>query len=230
MARRRGNAYAAVLICLAVACAAPLLLLTAALLTRTGVISPELGYDGLARRVAFGLAFPGVAAGLAAVWLSARKRVGRRFAVVSLVIALATVGGFFWQTPRVVAGPVEDVSTDLTDLPGFGVLAEGRGTTGPTRTVGVEACPGALPAMTQSLPEAVVYELQRLGFGVRRAGVTGVYATRRGFWFGFTEDVVVRIRPGRTDIRIAARDARPHGGQACRAVTQLSQALKVGER
>ena len=107
------------------------------------------------------------------------------------------------------AGLVNNV--DLAEVPGFGVLARSRTGTGPAHTVGVEACPGARPAMTQALPESVVYELQALGVDVRRAGVTGVYGSRRGFWFGFTHDVVVRIRPGRTDIRVAARDGRPHG-------------------
>lgn len=229
MTRGDQRGAGAVLACLLIACAAPALLLAAALLTRTGLVPPELGYDLLARRIAPGVALIGAAAAIIAVVLAVRARKGGVLAAAAVGVSLAVIGGFAWHGTRPASPASEDVSTDLSEIPGFGVLAAQR-EVGPGRVSGVESCPGALPAMTQSLPESVVYELQRVGFSVRRAGVTGVYGSRREFWFGFTEDVVVRIRPGRTDIRVAARDGRDHGGRACRAVMQISQALKVGER
>jgi hypothetical protein len=215
---------------LVVACATPVLLLATALGTRTGLLSPELGYDLLARKALFGLAVVGVVAGLAAVILSLRSRSGRLAAAISSAVAAATLGGYLWQGPRVDRSVGEDISTDLREIPGFSVLSQERARAPALETIGVEACPGALPAMTQSLPESVVYELQARGFSVRRAGVTAVYGSHRGFWFGFTHDVAVRIRPGRTDIRVAARDGRPHGNEACRLIGEISAALRVGER
>lgn len=212
------------------ACATPVLTLAAALATRTGLLTPEVGYDLLARKALFGLAVVGVLAGLGLAVIALRDRGARWLALIGLVVSLATLGGFIWATGQVARTVGEDVSTDLAEIPGFGVLARSRTAQGLPGTVGVQACPGALPATTQALPEAVVYELQTRGVAVRRAGVTGVYGSRRGFWFGFTHDVVIRIRPGRTDIRVAARDGRPHGNEACRLATELSTALRVGER
>ncbi|MFJ6023723.1 hypothetical protein ACIQC9_03885 [Brevundimonas sp. NPDC092305] len=213
-----------------VACATPVLLLATALSTRTGLLSPEIGYDLISRIVLFGLAGVGAVAGLAALVLAVWKKAGWLLALVSVAVSVLTLGVYVWQGPRVDQSVGEDVSSDLNEIPGFGPLSAVRSAGGPSGTVGVDACPGALPAMTQSLPESVVFELQKRGFSVRRAGVTGVYGTHRGFWFGFTHDVAVRIRPGRTDIRVAARDDRPHGDQACRLASELSAALRVGER
>ena len=36
----------------------------------------------------------------------------------------------------------------------------------------------------------------------------------------------VRIRPGRTDIRVAARDSRPDGGATCRLMNRIVTALE----
>jgi hypothetical protein len=41
---------------------------------------------------------------------------------------------------------------------------------------------------------------------------------------------VVRIRPGRTDIRVAARDPRPDGGAACRLMEKIVTALEAEAR
>lgn len=215
---------------LVIACATPVLLLVTALSTRSGLLSPEIGYDLVARKLLFGMAWVSVAAGLGALFVAFRRKAGWLLAMTAVAVGLVTLGGYFWQGARIDQSVGEDVTTDLTEIPGFGPLATVRGAGAPARTVGVESCSAALPAMTQALPESVVYELQKLGFSVRRAGVTGVYGTHRGFWFGFTHDVAIRIRPGRTDVRVAARDGRPHGDQACRLVGEISAALRVGER
>lgn len=224
MARRRTSARFLGLA--ALACLPAVLTLVAAMGTRTGLWGYGVGYDLLAQRVAFGLSFVGMLAALAAVFLTVRRQGSWLLALAAAAVAVATLAGFAWHKSRVAAAPVEDVSTDLAEVPGFDRLSAQRGAGGPARTVGAHQCPGAVPVPTQALPEAVVYVLQREGFGVRRAGVTGVYGTRRGFWFGFPYDVAVRIRPGRTDIRVAAREGRPHGGEACRLVGRISAALQ----
>lgn len=221
MARRRSTPLFLTLVGLA--CAAPLMVLVAALGTRAGVWSPEVGYDLLAQQAAFLLSFAGLAAAAGALLLAGRRKGSWPLAALGTTVALVTVGGFVSQTSR--EGPAEDVSTDLAEIPGFGPLESRRGADGPAATAGSAQCGGAVTVPTQSLPEAVVYVLQQQGFAVRRAGVTGVYGSRQSFWFGFPYDVVVRIRPRRTDIRVAARDNRPHGGEACRLVTRISAAL-----
>lgn len=212
----------------ALAVAAPLLVLVAALGTRVGAWPVETGYDLLTMRVAWILAFVGAVAALAALVLSFRNfRQSGGLAVLAVLVAAATLGGFVWQKGRLTAGPVENVSTDLTEVPGFGELGDERGGQGPGPAVGVEACPGARPVMRQIAPTAAIYALEQAGFTLRGAGVARADGSREGFWFGVDHDAVIRIRPGRTDIRVAARDHRPHGGEACRMATAISETLRA---
>ena len=74
-----------------------------------------------------------------------------------------------------------------------------------------------------------LWALEQAGFRAHGAGVQRADGTHTGFWFGVTHDAVIRIRPGRTDIRVAARDPLPHGGEACRLATRISEALRTGD-
>lgn len=215
---------------LAVVALAPLFVLVAALGTRTGLWSYETGHDLLAMRVGAGLAAFGAVAALALVIFALRRRASPWLAALAAAVSAGTVGGYAWQVTRVMDGPPDDISTDMAEIPGFGALDARRRGAGPDETGGVEACPGAVPAMTQVAPASAVWALQEAGFSVQ-GGVTvaRVAGTHRGFWFGTVHDAVVRIRPGRTDVRVAARDGRPHGGEACRLATLISENLRVRE-
>lgn len=207
--------------------AAPLLAFVAALGTRSGAWSYEVGHDLLAVKVGVGLAALGALAALALVVSAVRRRAPRGMAALAVAVSAATVGVYAWQMSRVASGPPDDISTDTAEIPGFGALDARRGEQGPLRTAGVEACPGAVPVMTQVAPETAVWALQETGFSLQgRPGVGRAAGTHRGFWFGTVHDAVIRIRPGRTDIRVDARDGRPHGGEACRLATRLSETLR----
>lgn len=222
---RKGGRGVAVL--LAVSLAAPLLVLVAALLTRAGGLSLETGYDLLTMKIGWWLAIAGAAAALGAVVLAFRDVRGLGLmALAALVAGGATLGAYVWHNTRQIGAPPEDISTDLAEIPGFGDLRSARGNGGPRMTAGVEACPGALPVMKQIAPESAIWALEKAGFTIRGAGVARADGSREGFWFGFDHDAVIRIRPGRTDIRVAARDARSHGGDACRLATRISEALQ----
>jgi hypothetical protein len=212
----------------ALSVAAPVLVLVAALGTRLGAWPVGIGYDLLTLQVGWFLSFVGAAAALAGLVLAFGnfRKLGL-LATAAGLIAGATLGGFIWQKGRLSAGPVENVSTDLTEVPGFGDLGDERGGQGPGPVVGAEACPGALPVMRQIAPTAAIYALEQAGFTLRGAGVARADGSREGFWFGFDHDAVIRIRPGRTDIRVAARDHRPHGGEACRMATAISETLRA---
>jgi hypothetical protein len=209
------------------AVAAPFLVLVAALGTRVGAWPVEIGYDLLTMHVGWFLSFLGAAGALGGLVLSFGnfRKLGP-LAVAAGLIAGATLGGFIWQKARLPAGAVENVSTDLSEVPGFGDLGDERGGQGPGAAVGAEACPGALPVMRQIAPTAAIYALEQAGFTLRGAGVARADGSHEGFWFGFDHDAVIRIRPGRTDIRVAARDHRPHGGEACRMATAISETLR----
>lgn len=222
---RKGGRGVAVL--LALSLAAPLLVLVAALMTRAGALSLETGYDLLTMRVGWWLALAGAAAALGAVVLALRdiRRLGL-MALAAVVAAGGTLGGFVWHNNRLAGAPSEDISTDLAEIPGFGDLGDERGNQGPRVTAGSDVCPGALPVMKQIAPESAIWALEKAGFTLRGAGVARADGSREGFWFGFDHDAVIRIRPGRTDIRVAARDGRSHGGDACRLATLISEALQ----
>ncbi len=213
---------------LALSLAAPLLVLFAALGTRSGGLSPETGYDLLTMRIGWWLAIAGALAALVAVVLALRdvRRLGL-LALAAVVAGGGTLAVYAWHNGRMAAAPPEDISTDLTEIPGFGDLGDERRGRGPRATAGVEACPGALPVMKQIAPGSAVWALEQAGFTVRGAGVARADGSREGFWFGVDHDAVIRIRPGRTDIRVAARDDRPHGGDACRMASRISEALRI---
>ncbi len=208
--------------------AAPLLVFVAAMGTRFGGWSFETGHDLLAMRVGVALAAVGVIAAVVLLVSAFRRRAPFWLAAFGLLVSVATVGLYAVQTSRAAAAPPTDVSTDLTEIPGFGTLDSQRGERGPLRTVGVEACPGALPAMTQVPPEFAVYALQQAGFSQQgRVNVGRAAGTHTGFWFGSVHDAVIRIRPGRTDVRVAARHGR-NDGEACRLATRISATLRSG--
>ncbi|WP_292067147.1 DUF1499 domain-containing protein [Brevundimonas sp. UBA7664] len=224
--RTRGAGRVQALAALSVA--APVLVLVAALGTRVGAWPVEIGYDLLTMQAGWFLAFVGAAAALGALVLSLGNF--RKLGMVAIVAALAagaTLGGFVWQKARFAAGPAENISTDLAEVPGFGDLGDVRRGQGPGPAVGVEACPGVLPVMRQVAPTTAIYALEQAGFTLRGAGVGRADGSREGFWFGVDHDAVIRIRPGRTDIRVAARDHRPHGGEACRMATAISETLRA---
>lgn len=229
MARRasRGGAKAQGLAALALA--APLLVFVAALGTRTGWWSYAFGHDLLAMRVGPVLAGLGALAALALLVMALRRRASLWLALTAVAVSAATIGIYAWQTAQTASGPPDDISTDMAEVPGFGDLAARRVGPGPTGRAGVEACPGAVPAMTQVAPASAVWALQESGFSLQGgAGVGRAAGSHRGFWFGTVHDAVIRIRPGRTDVRVAARDGRRHGGEACRLATRISAALRSG--
>ena len=209
--------------------AAPLLVFVAALGTRSGQWSYAFGHDLLAMRVGPVVAGLGALAALALLIAALRRRASPWLALAAVALSAATIGLYAWQTSRIASGPPDDISTDLAEIPGFGDLDARRGAQGPLRTAGVEVCAGAVPAMTQVAPASAVWALQESGFSLQGGVSVGRAAgSHRGFWFGTVHDAVIRIRPGRTDVRVAARDGRRHGGEACRLASRISAALRSG--
>lgn len=211
----------------AVVFVAPLFVFVAALGTRLGWWSYATGHDQLMMRIGVILATMAVLAALALLVAAFRRRAPLWLAGLAVVVSALTFGGLAWEMTRISSGPPDDISTDLTEIPAFGPLEDVRGRAGPAETAGVEACPGAVPVMRQAAPATAAWALQEAGFNVRGSvTVSRALGSQRGFWFGTTHDAVIRIRPGRTDIRVAARDGYPHGGEACRLTSRLSELLR----
>lgn len=202
--------------------AAPVVLIVAAIAaTRFGGVDLSVSYDLLTWTVARILAWIGLAGAVAAAVLALRDLKGRGlYALAALVLAGATVGGFVLRQGQDATPNPRDVTTNVEEPPAFSRAAQHRGSTPQT-------CPDLSAVPTQALAQQATSALVDAGFVITRATTFQVEAVHEGAWFGFVTDAVVRIRPGRTDIRVAARDARPDGGATCRLAAKIVRNLEA---
>ena len=202
--------------------AAPVVLIVAAIAaTRFGGVDLSVSYDLLTWTVARILAWIGLAGALAAAVLALRDLKGRGlYALAALVLAGATVAGFVLRQGQDASPNPRDVTTNVEEPPASSRAAQHRGSTPQT-------CPDLNAIPTQVLAQQATSALVDAGFVITRATTFQVEAVHEGAWFGFVTDAVVRIRPGRTDIRVAARDARPDGGATCRLATKIARNLEA---
>ncbi|WP_292225757.1 DUF1499 domain-containing protein [Brevundimonas sp.] len=216
----------AVLPWLAALSAAPGVLIVAAIAaTRFGGLDLSVSYDLLTWTVARGLAWISLAGALVAVVLALRDIRGRGvYAAIALILSGATVGGFLWQQEQLSRDTPRDVSTNVDEPPAFAQLADLHRHSTFTDPA---SCPAARSIPSQVLAQQASSALVDAGFPVTRATTFQVEGVHEGAWFGFAYDAVIRIRPGRTDIRVAARDGRPDGGATCRLTAKIVEALEV---
>ena len=161
--------------------------------------------------------------------------------VVSVLI-LALMGMQF-NTARSVP-PIHNISTDIADPPAFDAIVALRGD---------DANPLEYDAATLAEPQQAAYPdvktlettsapgasfdkaqaaLERMGLEIvnadRGAGI--VEATATTFWFGFKDDVVVRIRPAGTgsivDVRSVSRVGQSDLGANARRIGDFFEAFE----
>jgi len=208
---------------------APVLVVAAMAATLFGGVDRTITYDLLTWTVARAFGWVALAAALVVAVLALRD-LGRRglYAVAALILAGSTVGIFLFQAQRHAQPTPRDISTNVTQPPAFTraarIHSENSGVTGP------ETCPAARSIPTQVLAQQATSALVDAGFPIVRATTFEVEGVHEGAWFGFPYDAVIRIRPGRTDIRVAARDPRPDGGATCRLMEKLVTALEAETR
>jgi hypothetical protein len=208
--------------------AAPLLVLVAVFGTRLGLWSAGFGLEVLTLKIGRILAFAGLAAALVAV-IIALKDVRRRglYAVVSLVVAGATVGLFLIQERRFAVPADNDVTTDAAEAPAFSrAVVAMRGGQASGHGGASVACPGLASVPRQVAPETAAAALSAAGFTVRGAAPFRADGAKEGFWFGLTHDAAIRIRPGRTDVRVAQREGVRVGDEACRLARAITAGLQ----
>ena len=205
---------------------APLLVLVAVFGTRFGLWSAGFGLEVLTFKVARVLAFVGLAAALVAV-LTAFKDMRRRglYAAVSLIVAGVTVALFVVQGQRFAVEASNDVTTDAAEAPAFSraVVAMRGGQGAGEASV---ACPDLVSVPRQVAPETAAAALQAAGFTPRGAAAFRADGSKEGFWFGLTYDAAIRIRPGRTDVRVAQREGVKVGDEACRLARAVVDGLQ----
>lgn len=204
--------------------AAPLLVLVAVFGTRLGLWGAGFGLEVLTLKIGRILAFAGLAAALVAA-IIALKDMRRRglYAAVALAVAGATVALFLVQERRFAVRADNDVTTDAAEPPAFSrAVVAMRGGQG---TVSV-ACPGLVAVPRQVAPETAAAALEAAGFTVRGAAPFRADGAKDGFWFGLTHDAAIRIRPGRTDVRVAAREDVKVGDESCRLARAIAEGLQ----
>lgn len=218
-----GKPVPAVLPWLTALAAAPAVLIVAAIAaTRFGGVDLSVTYDLLTWTVARILAWVSLAGALVATVLALRDLKGRGlYALAALVLAGGTVAGFVWRQGQDATPAPRDVTTNIDEPPGFARA------TGLHRGSTPQACPDLNAVPSQMLAQQATSALVDAGFVVTRTTTFQVEAVHEGAWFGFVSDAAIRIRPGRTDIRVAARDGRPDGGATCRLAARIAANLEA---
>jgi len=144
--------------------------------------------------------------------------------------------------------PIHDVTTDTSDPPTYDdvvVKLRGEGPDINTLTYDAQtlpavqqaAYPNVVPLDVSAAPaaafDAAVAALGELGFEVVNADRSAmrIEAVAKSFWFGFKDDVVVRIRPNgagaRIDVRSVSRVGIGDSGVNARRITRILGAIKT---
>ena len=154
-----------------------------------------------------------------------RKWSGAMVSVLALVVALTTIAiPLMWQRRAQTLPPIHDVTTDLDNPPAFQAVISKRGDApnkldrAPQLTVlQREGYPDLAP-ITLPTPPAATFDraltiVQTQGWEIVTADKsTGrIEATETTRWFGFTDDIVVRLTPWGTGTRVDVRSAARAG-------------------
>lgn len=221
---------------------AAVLLVAAGPAYRSGLLALGTAFDTLRAGVVVALVACGLALVALATALACRYRRPAVIAALVVVVsaALVTVPLLHWQRARTVP-PIHDITTDTDDPPAFVALAEAR-----ARAPNAVAYPGAATARQQraAYPEIrplllaaplprVREEAQELveasGWKLAAATDTTLEATDTTPWFGFKDDVVIRLRPTadgvRVDLRSASRVGRSDVGTNAARIRVFLEAL-----
>lgn len=205
---------------LAVALIAPAIALAAAVVLHVFPMQRAWPFDvavmTVGRYVAYGAVIVAVLAFVHA--LGDFKRRGL-FAIIALLVAGGAAGLYVFQTRALAQNWPADVSTYPTDPP-MDLVSVGKTSA---------TCDGLTPVPSQLASEQVSAALQNVGFTITRSSLFSVTGVRQAIWFRETQEVAVRIRPGRTDIRVVTRNYRAHdGGAACRLALRVRAELQAG--
>jgi uncharacterized protein (DUF1499 family) len=203
-----------------------------------------LAVFGAALVVAFVAALlAGAAASI--IWRTGAKGAGQTALALFLALGLIAYPAYMAALAFVLP-PIHDISTDLDTPPAFMISAKARaarqGRTPPPATAETiaaqrEAYPEVQPALVD-MEAAQAYQLclrvaGDLGWKIvdanppnlRGDGVAHIEATERSLFFGFTDDIAIRVRPlanqTRIDVRSVSRVGQHDFGKNARRVEKF---------
>ena len=152
------------------------------------------------------------------------QRRGMFRALAGLAIGLTTVGvpAYYLYTARSVP-PIHDITTDTEDPPAFEAVLPLRAEAPNPADYGgpavaaqqleayADLAPADYPIAPEAAFEAALAAAQEMDWTIVAADEAAgrIEATDRTFWFGFVDDVVIRVRPtdagSRIDVRSVSR-------------------------
>lgn len=244
---------AVLILAAAVGMAAPLTVAFGAMGADIGWVSFETGFWLLTLTVGWWLAVLGTAFGLVAAFGS-RGAIGRAWPwlVAGLVMPAATLSGLWLLQARLDAGPpVAETSTDWSDPPVFSntIMARRAGALPveadpvidpataarraawtawagrPVSEANDQACPGARTVERLADSQGVIAALEAEGVRVVGQSPWRVEGFQESAFYGRVRDVVVRMGPGATDIRVTERVGDVDLGDTCDLAASLAERL-----
>ena len=170
-------------------------------------------------------AFAAVAAGLvglvamtAGIWRRDRLPVWLGGLAAAATVALLTVPLQYWQQAQTVP-PIHDITTDTDEPPSFKALAAereqasnavaypGEETAREQRRAYPDIAPLRVDAPLAVVLDAAKAEVQQFGWELAATTDNTIEATATTTWFGFQDDVVIRLQEEPESVRIDMRSA-----------------------
>jgi uncharacterized protein (DUF1499 family) len=190
-----------------------------------------------------------------AAMLVARRRAGRATITVAAVALLLGLAAFFlpwnWRRHAGSVPPIHDITTDWVNPPELVQSRALRDTSSAKLNTAVyegdsiaaqqrKAYPDIRPVMLAMQPDeaftAVVRTVQEMGWKeieIHRDS-RSVEAVDETPWFGFKDDVVIRVTPAsgisRVDIRSVSRVGRSDLGMNARRIREFAKRLKANNQ
>jgi uncharacterized protein (DUF1499 family) len=212
---------------LAVGVAAVALLVLSGPGTRSEWWSWGIGLTMFMAAAVVGIVVALVALVLLVMGLFARWRVRPWMALAALCLALVAIAPplvFYVKASRVPA--IHDITTDTQDPPAFVALLAARNASpngaayggakvaDAQRTAYSDVKPLVVEIAPRDTMQRAIDAARAMGWEIvaSDAAAGRIEATARTWWFGFADDVVVRIRPQGTGSRIDVRSASRVGG------------------
>ncbi len=212
--------------------------------TRADVLSWRVGLTMLAWGAYLGMAAAAVAFVLLAMAVFPRFRPRLWVPVAAICFGLAAVvPPLILRAQARDVPPIHDITTDASDPPGFVALLEERKQSPNGADYGgaaiaaqqAKAFPDIKPLHLEQLPrdamQHAIDAARAMGWEVRASDSAAgrVEATARTAWFGFRDDIVVRIRPegsgSRVDVRSVSRVGKSDIGANAKRVREFLHRL-----
>lgn len=204
---------------------APLLFVAAVFGTRFGLWDLAFGFEILTLKIAPVLAAVGLVAALLALGLGLRQiKTVWPYVATTMIVAITSLALFQVLGARYAVSGGADVTTNVSEPPPFTrlIAAERRGVI----TV-PETCEGLTSVPRQVAPETASAAMRQAGFIPVGTAAFRADGYRESFWFGQVHHVAIRIRPGQTDVRVAARYPVKAGDQSCQLAKAVVAALQA---